>query len=162
MKKTIVTMNYKVTREVADALNARAQELGVDVTDVIAEAIARYLGLPSVAKFELILALASFVEATFDPANFPVDVTLRVFQHVQADPRLRSLYDAAVTGSDGTVDKDQRAVVHRAIGRMVRRRLNADVAGRSNQLDPAVHLIETHALLVPGSTRKAVGGSHAD
>ena len=81
--------------------------------------------------------------------GFPQDVTLQTVRTVRDDPNLRRLYDEAIRDQAGEIDVTQKEILHRLIGRTIRRVLNADVIGRSVELDPNEELIKTHALLVP-------------
>ena len=68
---------------------------------------------------------------------------IRDFSHWRAD------YEQLIRGVDGDADYDALVALHRRIGRLVLRILNAEVVGRSDPLDPAEHLIKSHALLRP-------------
>lgn len=151
MAKNDATITFRTSTELAQEVQDRADELGVTASDVIADAVCRYLGRSPLTKLQLVIALAALIDKNFDKKSFPADVTLKVFKFILEDPKLRRLYDEAIRGPDGVPDAEKRAVVHREIGRMVKRRLNAKVTGRSVPLDPKEHLIESHALLAPES-----------
>ncbi len=79
--------------------------------------------------------------------GFPQNVTLLSVHHIRDTPRWRSVYDRFLASANDT-DKARRSL-HSRIGRIVKKTLGARVVGRSKALDPSLHLIKSHALLVP-------------
>ena len=92
--------------------------------------------------------LADWLHSTYTEAAFPQDVTKKVFEHIQAEPALLARYRALIQ-TDGEVDRHFRADVHRQIGKMVKRALNAKVIGRSPSMNRDQHLVESYSLLEP-------------
>jgi hypothetical protein len=144
-----VSKTVRLPEDLLDAAEVRAEELGVTLTDVLIDALAKELSMPRDPSTALATEVSDVISAAFDPLAFPPDVTLQIFRRIRDDGRLRPLYDEAIRGPGGSASRPRRASVHRRIGRLVKRRLRGKVVGRSAPLDPSVELIESHALLEP-------------
>jgi hypothetical protein len=147
MTKTSKT--FRLPDDVVAAAEERAAELGLTLTDLLADVLAKEFKMPRQPSTALSAEVSSLIASTFDPKHFPMDVTLEVFHRIRDDADLRRLYDQAISDDAGQPDRHRRWSVHRRIGRIVKRRLGAKVIGRSLPLDPSVDLIESHALLQP-------------
>lgn len=147
MSKT--TKTVRLPDALLAAAEARAADLGVTFTDVLADALAKELSMTRDPSIVLLTQLSAFITQTFDPRSFPPDATLITVRHVRDDVGLRGPYEQAIRDAGGAVDQNQKGSIHRRIGRLVKRLLGAKVIGRSAPLDPSVELIESHALLAP-------------
>jgi hypothetical protein len=146
-----VVMTVRLPREVVDAAEAKAGELGVTLGDLIDAGLRRELGMKPNPKLQFLLDVAERLRADVpNRKSFRSDVTLQVFHAIRDDASLRSSYDQLISGPDGTINDRAKEDIHRKVGKLVPRVLGAKVMGRSLPLDPAVHLIKTHALLAPG------------
>lgn len=141
---------FRLPEDLVAAAEERAADIGITLTDLLADALAKELNMPRQPTTALSAEVSAMIMTTYDRRNFPMDVTLDVFRHIRDDAGLRKLYDDALDDGTGSPDRHRRWSVHRRIGRIVKRRLGAKVVGRSLPLDPAVELIESHALLAPG------------
>lgn len=142
--------SFRLPGDLVTAAEERAADLGITLTDLLADALAKELNMPRQPTTALSAEVSAMILTTYDRRSFPTDVTLDVFRRIRDDAGLRKLYDQAIDDGTGAPDRHRRWSVHRRIGRIVKRRLRAKVVGRSLPLDPAVELIETHALLAPG------------
>ena len=144
----LVLKSLRLPSAVVDGIEQIAAETGLTFSDVVEVALRKELNMPVNALHELILEASAWLRSRYPTGTqFPQDVTLRTVHQIRDEPVLRALYDGAVSNGSGSVDPDARHVVHRQVGRMVKRVLGARVVGRSNPLDPSVHLISSHALL---------------
>lgn len=145
-----MTTQSKTIRLPVDVIQAAerwAEAQGLTFTDAVEIALRDAHGMTQAPTFALLSALRDHVSATYDPAAFPQDVTLRVFHYMRSRPPLWALYQAA---TDHGADPSAVGSVHRRIGKGVKHALGAQVVGRSLPLDPAEHVIKSHALLAPG------------
>ncbi len=141
----------RVARDVLEAAQAKADELGVTLNDIIDAGLRKELGMKPNPKLQFLSDVAERLRADFPSKKaFPNDVTLRVFHAIRDDPGLRSSYEQLIGARGGGINEQAKEDIHRQIGKLVPRVLGAKVMGRSLPLDPAVHLIKTHALLAPG------------
>lgn len=144
---TTISKTVRLPAEVVEAAEHWGDALGLSFTDVVEMALRDKLpDLGDSPAFTLLTAVRDWLE-TFDKQDFPQDVTLRVFQHIQDDPQLWQLY---LRATDDRSDSAKVGSVHRRIGKAVKLVLGAKVVGRSLPLDPDEHVIQSHALLVPG------------
>lgn len=144
----------RMPRDLADRVGCETERLGITFTDFMLYATRRALGETGDMSFELLKELSAWVEYTFNKDNFPQDVTLRVFHHIRDTQELRGRYERLITRDSGDRDWDALSRLHRRIGRLVKRVLDAEVVARSLPLDPGEHLIKSHALLKPRKTRE--------
>ena len=126
-----------------------AERLGISFDDLIVVAVHDFTEQPTDRKVRLLTEVAAYVDRHFSPESFPPDVTLRVFHHVRGDERLRLLYDAETHDLYGHIDGFARASLNHAISATVASRLEAEVIGHLEPLDPDADLAETCALLRP-------------
>jgi len=146
----LTTKTLRLPSDLVQAAEVRAEEIGLNLSDIVEAALAEHLGLPRNQSFEVLAAVRDHLLARYPRRQgFPRDVTLTVFRHIQTDPGLQSLYRSAVVDPDGSLDETARDSLHRRIGKLVKQVLRARVVGRSLPLDPAVELIRSHALLEP-------------
>src|ERR1700680_4580139 len=117
-----------------------AERLRISLDDLIVVAIHDFTEQPSERRARLLAEVAAYVERHFSPENFPSNVTLRVFHHIRGDERLRMLYDAEIHDLYGHMDGFARASLNHAIGATVASRLEAEVIGHLEPLDPDVDL----------------------
>lgn len=152
MGKTCI-LTLRVPTELAENVDTEASRLGITVTDFMAYAARCVLGEPPDPAIRFLMELSKWIEATFDKQAFPSDVTLRVFHHIRDTEEFRGQYNVLIKNEHGARDPSAVTSLHRRIGRLVKRVLNAEVIARSVPLNPDEHLVTTHALLVPhGST----------
>jgi hypothetical protein len=118
-----------------------AERLGISLDDLIVVAVHDFTRLLS--------AVSAYVDRHFSPESFPPNVTLRVFHHIRGDQQLRLLYDAEIRDLYGHVDEFARASLNHAISAAVANRLEAQVVGHAETLNPDVDLTESCALLRP-------------
>jgi len=131
-----------------------ADRLGVSFNEFAVHALERALGNEGDESIVFMTDLAFWLEQNFNRHAFPEDVTLQVFHHIRDDRNLRARYRALIRNADGGTDPEKLTGMHRRIGRLVKRALDAEVFGRSLPLDPEEHLIRSHALLRPGKEQQ--------
>lgn len=153
-----ILRTFRLDPRLVKRVEEHADQLGLSFTDVLETALAREVNLRDgrADAAELLREITAFVGATYSPQSFPEDITRIVFERICGEEALRQLYDAAIVRDDGHVDEHKRAELHRRIGRLVKRLLDASVVGRSETLDREEHLIETHALLQPQASANQV------
>lgn len=88
------------------------------------------------------------VSRLYSPLNFPDDVILQVFHAIRDDPTWFAEYQACFSDDQGNVDPQERAKLHRRIGKAVAGVLHASLRGRIVDLDPREDLIASCARLV--------------
>jgi len=146
----LVAKSIKLPRELVDAVEHRANELGLTFADVLEAGLRKEVNMPTNPRTDLLTQVGQWLLEQYpDKKGFPAEVTLTVFRKIKADSSFWTVYEAAITNSSGEEDESLRWTLHRQIGQAVRRVLDAQVIGRSVELDPEVELIKTHALLVP-------------
>ncbi len=128
---------------------AEAERLRISLDDLIVVAVHDFTEQPSDRKTRLLAEVAAYVDRHFSPESFPPNATLRVLHHIRGDERLRMLYDAEVHDLYGHMDEFARASLNHAISATVASRLEAEVIGHLEPLDPDVDLAETCPLLRP-------------
>jgi hypothetical protein len=126
-----------------------AERLGISLDDLILVAVHDFTEAPSDRRTRLLAKLAAYVDRHYSSESFPTDVALRIFHHVRNDDHLRMLYDAEIRDFYGHIDDHARASLNHAIGATVASRLEAEVTGHLNDLDPDVDLTDTCVLLRP-------------
>ena len=156
-EKTVRTL--RISSDVAREVDDEADRLGITFTDFMVHAAQLALGRNGDPAIDFLKSLSRWIEKTYDKTFFPADVTLQVFHHIRDDAQFRHQYDALTTTETGEKDWDAVISLHRRIGRMVKRVLNARVVARSLPLDPEEHLIKTHALLAPRSSERNKEGT---
>lgn len=145
-----VMKSLRLPRSLVDEAERHARGLGLTFADIVEAGLRREVGMKPNVRTELLKDLALLVSGLYpSKKGFPPDVTLVVVRQMRDDKALKSAYDEAIRDEDGQIDDGARAILHRQIGLLVKRVLDAKVIGRSNPLDPVVELIKTHALLVP-------------
>lgn len=147
MRENVYAM--RLPADVVAGVKEQADRRGLNFNEGVVFCIRGFLQLPQDPAIPLLDALSTWVESTFDKHNFPEDVTLQTFRHVRDTASLRAMYDTAIRDAAGNIDKGTLGKLHRRIGALVRHILDARVAGRSVEYDPAIELIKTHALLRP-------------
>jgi hypothetical protein len=141
----------RLPAELIERAQDEADALGVSFNEFTVYALGVALGgQPGDASMAFLKDVAAWVRMRFSKADFPPDVTLVVFHHIQEDGILWDRYLKVVSDETGERDSALVTSLHRRIGRMVKRVLGAEVFGRSLPLDPDEHLIQSHALLRPG------------
>jgi hypothetical protein len=145
-----VLKSLRLPAELVAEAEIRAQRLGLTLADLVEAGLRNELGDSVEPRIELLKRLATWVASTYPSrTGFPHNVTLLVIREMQSDEGLLELYRAATERPDPKAQKKAQSFLHRQVGLMVKRVLNACVIGRSNPLDPEVELIRSHALLVP-------------
>ena len=148
--KDHVIKSVRLSRSLVDVVERHAVELGLTFADIVDAGLRKEVGMAVNARTEVLKGVAEWLRDNYpNKKNFPQNVTLLVFRHIQSDPTLSRDYAAAIRDDDGSVEKYRRQTLHRLVGQAVRRVLDAKVIGRSIELDPDVELIQTHALLEP-------------
>ena len=146
-----IMKSVRLPKALVDAVEQRAEVLGLTFADLVEAGLRQEVGMKPNPRTQLLKDLALLVMGLYPKrTGFPPEVTLLIVRAMRADSALVGMYDVAIRNAKGRVDEGLKAVLHRQIGQMVKRVLGATVIGRSNPLDPAVELIKTHALLVPG------------
>lgn len=147
-----VTKSVRLQRSLVDKAEGLAEKLGLTFGDIVETALRREFNMEGNPRTDLLRQVAQWLLEQYpDKKGFPSSVTRLVFRHIQEDHAFRSLYDAAITGPDGSTDEGLRWTLHRLVGQTVSRVLNAKVIGRSVELEPGNELIKTHALLEPSN-----------
>jgi hypothetical protein len=147
-----VTIRYRksglFSKSEANDVEQLAKTTGLSEAMLIGFFYALGRGLPVNAATKLVWKCSDILLAKFTPTNFPLDVTAWLFKTIKGTPDLFLIYVDATT-TNGVTDPVKVAAVHGDLGRMVKLALGAEKVGRSNALDPATHLIKSHALLAP-------------
>lgn len=141
--------SVRIDRDLADRAATEADVLGVTFSELVAVSLKRTLGEEPEPGYVFAQEIAFWLRENYGTGDFPEDVTLRVFHRIRDFPQWRAEYQQLIRGIDGGVDYDALIALHRRIGRLVLRVLDAEVIGRSEPLDPEEHLIKSHALLRP-------------
>ncbi len=141
--------SVRVPDDLAVRIDAFAAQTGMTWNELITHALDLMLGGQGDPAIAFLTQVRAWVQATYRSDAFPEDVTLRVFQHIRSDDRLFATYQACLASAGPANAYQMKASIHRRIGLMVKRVLNATVIGRSLPLDPAVNLISSCALLRP-------------
>ncbi len=146
----LVMKSLRLPRQLVEEAERRAGVLGLTFADIVEAGLRREVGMEPNVRTQLLKDLADLLIGLYPSRKgFPPDVTLEVIRRMRADTALMSAYDKAIRDTEGRIDEGAKAVLHRQIGQLVKRVLNARVIGRSTPLDPEVELIRTHAVLVP-------------
>ena len=143
------TKTMRLPEGVLDAGTRKADSLGLTFTEYVILLICRDTGLDLDAKAALMAAAYTYVTATVDARNFPLDVTRLIFRHIRDDGELRALYDAATRDAAGKLDTERKWVVNRQMGKAIRVWLGAEKKGRNDGPLDDDELIDSHALLAP-------------
>ena len=139
-----VVKTIRLPTDLWQQVEAKAKKQGSNFNEAAISALRSYLGLPSEQATMFIQKIFIWVRQTYRQDNFPEDVTSQVFKHIQNTPDLLKEYQQI------TSQQEEKDAVNRKIGKMVKRALNAIVAGRSLPLSKG-ELIQTYALLRPGN-----------
>src|SRR5579859_4683488 len=113
-----------------------AQRLKISLDDLIVVAVHDFTEQPSDRRTRLLHEVTAYVDRHFSPESFPSNVVVRVFHHIRSDERLRALYEAETRSQDGHVDDFARASLNHAISAAVASRLEAQICGHLEPLDP--------------------------
>lgn len=136
----------RLPTELARHADQFADRIGLSFNDLAIAALSRYLKLSNDRSIEMLTDLSNWVTVQYGN-RFPENVTQLVFAHIKSDSVLNRRYKTEIRNQNGADDRLKRAHLHRKIGLMVKRTLNAKVVGRLGPLDPDVHLIRSCAKL---------------
>lgn len=139
-----VVKTVRVPTDLCRQVEAKAKKQGSNFNEAVIGALRAYMGLPSEQATMFIQKIFNWVRQTYQQDDFPEDVTYQVFKHIQNTPDLIMEYQQI------TSRPEEKDAVNRKIGKMVKRALNAIVAGRSLPLSKG-ELIQTYALLRPSN-----------
>jgi hypothetical protein len=95
-----------------------------------------------------IRGLETRVSHMYSPLDFPDEVILQIFHAIRDDPTWFAEYQACFSDEQGNVEPQERAKLHRRIGKAVAGVLHASSHGRIVDLDPRKDLIASCARLV--------------
>jgi hypothetical protein len=154
----MITITARIPVSLIERAEVLANEAGMSLNDLLVHALDRELGGGGDPMIRLLAALRTWVRNTFE-AGFPVDVTLKTFQHLRADPVLWSAYEKCICDANGNLVPERRSGLHRRIGLLVKRVLKAEVVGRSLPLNVKEHLISSYALLQASGLQVTPGPS---
>ena len=144
--------SVRIDRGLAERAAAEADTLGITFSEFVAVSLKQSLGEEPEPECAFSRTIAAWLREDYGAGEFPEDITLRVFHRIRDFRSWRRSYQELIRGLDGEVDYDALIALHRRIGRLVLRVLNAEVVGRSEPLDPEEHIIKSHALLRPKHT----------
>lgn len=139
----------RIDRGLAERAGAEADVRAITFSEFVAFSLKQTLGEEMDPEYAFAREIAVWLRKNYSVEKFPEDVTLRVFHRIRDFPQWRGNYRELIRGTDGEADCDVRIALHRRIGRLVLRVLDAEVVGRSEALDPEEHIIKSHALLRP-------------
>lgn len=151
--------SIRLPKEIAQRAEEFAGQTGMTLSEFIVHSMDLALGGKGDPSIAFMARARSWILTSYTN-DFPEDVTLRVFQHIRSDPDLYAAYQNCIESSDPQRAYEMRTSLHRRIGLMVKRLLNATVVGRSLPLDPSVNLITSCALLRPTPLPVQDGESH--
>lgn len=151
--------SIRLPADLATRAEAFAGQTGMTLSEFVVHSMDLALGGTGDPAIAFMARVRSWVLSSY--ANcFPEDVTLRVFQHIRSDRDLYAAYVGCIDSNDAERAYEMRTSLHRRIGLMVKRLLNATVVGRSLPLDPSVNLITSCALLRPTPSPVREGQVH--
>ncbi len=139
----MIAKTIRFSEELVALGEMEALKLGLTFNDLIVLSFQSFLNIQSGCQIEFFKNLRDWIITTFDPKNFPEDVTFQTFKHIQNNQELYKIYQSLV------MTKSEREVIHRRIGKLVKQTLNAKVKGTSARLDPEKDLIATFSFLKP-------------
>ena len=139
----LISKTIRFPKELHDALHSEGEKFGATVNDMVVLAVSKFLGMPDQSAYDFFSALREWVVQTYDSNGFPEDVTLQVFHHIRDTPDVLAAYKRFAQ------TQEEKEVLHRRIGKLVKNALGAAVKGVSAPLDPAEHIIKTYSQLVP-------------
>ncbi len=151
--------SIRLPADLAIRAEAFAGQTGMTLSEFVVHSMDLALGGKGDPAIAFMARVRSWVISSY-ASSFPEDVTLRVFQHIRSDSELYAAYLDSIDSNDPERAYEMRTSLHRRIGLMVKRLLNATVVGRSLPLDPSVNLITSCALLRPTPTSVQDGQSH--
>jgi len=149
---THILKTVRLSAELAASVEKESAALGLTFNDYAAHALRLALTGKRDATIPFLKALAAWTRKRHAGQDFPQDVTLTVFHHIRDTRAVRRAYDRLTTDAAGRKDREAVWSLHRRIGLLVKRVLNAEVMGRSLPHDPAEHLVTTFSLLGPSAS----------
>ncbi len=138
-----VIKTVRIPTELFEYIERVAQQQGSNFNETVVNSLRSYLGLPSDEGALFIQKLFKWVVSEWSPEDFPENVTQLVFQHIQEDSNFLKEYKKV------TQSREQREIINRKIGKMVKQALSATVIGRSLPLTGSNELILSYAILRP-------------
>jgi len=141
MSEPAVTVSFRMRESLKTLLEARAEGLGLSLGAIIEDALLEVHGLGRDPKTALIIAICRWTHEEYTAHDFPPDIILEVFKHIQDTPALGALYEEAAASSDG---------INRQIGKTIKQILNATTGERTKddaRLEGA--LIDSYVTLSP-------------
>lgn len=138
-----VVKTVRIPTELFEDVEKAARQQGSNFNDTVINSLRAYLGFPSDEGAVFIQKIYKWVISRWPIDDFPENVTQLVFRHIQETPALFKNYQTA------TRDREQREIINRKIGKMVKQALNATVIGRSLPITGTNELITSYALLRP-------------
>ena len=133
----------------AEHATVEAERLGLSLDDLILVAVHDFTEAPSDRRTRLLAKIGAYVNRHFSVEAFPDDVVLRVLRYIRTDDHLRMLYEAETRDFYGHIDEHARASLNHAIGATVASRLEAEVVGHLEELDPSTDLADSCVILRP-------------
>ena len=145
---TTTVKTVRLPTELAARVEEESASVGLTFNDYAVYALERLLSNSHEpdASFPFLRQLAKWTGETYGGKPFPNTVTLEVFHHIRDTKDLREAYDRLLAND---VDRQAIRSLHRRIGLMVKRVLNAKVEGRSAPRDPRKDLVTTFSYLAP-------------
>lgn len=137
-----VVKTVRIPTELCQQVESWAKKTGSNFNDTVITALRAHIGLPSEAGVLFIHRIFDWVVKTYKKSEFPENVTHKAFQHIQNTPELLKEYQQI------TMQRENKEIINRRIGKMVKQALDAEVVGRSLPLGKE-ELITTYALLRP-------------
>ncbi|MBF0548079.1 MAG: hypothetical protein HQM08_26815 [Candidatus Riflebacteria bacterium] len=138
-----IVKTIRIPKDLFKNVENHAKKQGSNFNDTVITALRSFLGLPTEEAALFIQKLFKWVLKTFKEDNFPENVTHQVFRHIQKDRVILEEYQRL------TQKQEDKEIINRKIGKMVKQALGATVVGRSLPLGNG-ELITTYALLRPG------------
>jgi len=138
-----IVKTIRIPTELFEKAEANARQQGSNFNDAVINALRVQVGLPTGEGAQFIQKIYDWVVSKWTDRNFPENVTHLVFRHIAATPALRRQYVEVTTSHE---DKE---IINRKIGKMVKQALKATVIGRSLPLTGEGELISSYALLRP-------------
>jgi hypothetical protein len=147
--KTTVPHNARFPLDLSQRINEDSNRSGLTSNDIMTTVLQKHYGLLPDPMIALLLAVAGWVTATYQPDAFPDDLILVTARHIRDTPALLEMYQAAITGEDGKPDAGRKKLLSQKLGRCVKRAVRAETFARSLQVPTKDDLISSFSLLRP-------------
>ncbi len=168
METNLVAMTVRLTAQASTALAQKAYQAGLETADYAADFLTAHV-LDEIravdpteadrtqAELELKAAVLRQVEAYLQENGFDASITLKMFQLIRTNDKLRALYEKAIGGKPGE-DRDNsiKARINRNFGAAIKTAARANpqkVNGNPIKAQVSGEFIQSYTLLELANTK---------